>query len=225
MPSRPEFHDLLSLLPSSQAGSATRLGLTIQTGLDRDGWSRLVAVLVQTAGRTANNRDTLTAWLGDLLAYGSDKYRGQITEYAKAAGLAPGTLRDAKLVCSRIPVSSRRDSLSWSHHCEVGKAFKELRDVQRWLAMAEKEGYSRAELRRQIRSALARERSGSVTPVGVAGSENFALLRELRTLGRFVNNHTKSWKAWSPETCERALSELAPVTAFIAKIESRASKR
>src|SRR5580693_5831820 len=114
----PSYTDLLDLLPKAQVRSAVRLGLCLSPDLDRDSRSRLVASVVQTAGRTSSNRDTLTAWLGDLLACGSEQYRGQITEYARAAGLAPGTLRDAKLVCSRIPVSCRRDTLSWSHHCE-----------------------------------------------------------------------------------------------------------
>ena len=200
-----------------------RLGLELPPDLDRDSWSRLVASLVQTAGRTSSNRDTLTAWLGDLLAYGSDRYRGQITEYAQAAGLAPGTLRDAKLVCSRIPVSSRRDTLSWSHHCEIGKSFKEPKEIERWLRVAEKGGHSKAELRRMIRSHLAG--TGSATHElgnGRTGNEPFALLREFRSVGRMVRNHARIWTGWSPSACELALAEIEPVSDFIAELRVRA---
>jgi hypothetical protein len=100
-----DHETLLGALPRAQVQSATRLGLVLNPDTDRESWSRLVTKLVQTTGRITRGTDTLVAWLGDVLAYGGVKYRGQIAEYARAAGLAPGTLRDAKLVCSRIPVS------------------------------------------------------------------------------------------------------------------------
>jgi len=217
------YSDLLGLLPKEQVKSAVRLGLELPPGLNRDSWSRLVASLVQVAGRTSSNRDTLTAWLGDLLAYGGDRYRGQITEYARAAGLAPGTLRDAKLVCSRIPVSCRRDTLSWSHHCEVGKAFKDPKEIERWLKIAEKGGHSKAELRRIIRSHLAGTGSTKHEPSNCRiGNEPFALLRELRSVGRLVRNHVRTWTGWSPSACELALAEVEPIADFISKLRTRA---
>ena len=102
-----DLKNLLSGLPQTHVQEASRLGLALKPGMDTDTWSQLVAGLAQVAGRISRDRDTVTAWLGDLLAYGGGKYRGQITEYATAAGLDPGTLRVAKLVCSRIPVLCR----------------------------------------------------------------------------------------------------------------------
>jgi hypothetical protein len=173
------------------------------------------------AGRTSSNRDTLTAWLGDALAYGGDRYRGQITEYAKAAGLAPGTLRDAKLVCSRIPVSCRRDTLSWSHHCEIAKAFKEPREIERWLKIAAKGGHSKAELRRMILSHVA-EVSGNPKPSHDHAIEVYAVIRELRAVGRFLANRSGSSARWSPSACELALAEAAPVAQFIERLKAGA---
>lgn len=220
----PSYTDLLGLLPKAQVRTARRLGLSLSPDLDRDSWSRMVAKLVQTAGRASSNRDTLTAWLGDLLAYGNDRYRGQITEYARAAGLAPGTLRDAKLVCSRIPVSSRRDTLSWSHHCEIGKAFKEPAEIEKWLAIAEKGGHSKAELRRMIRGHLAGQISGRHLPTKESkGNEAFALLRELRSVSRLLRIQAESWAGWTPTACEFALAEVDPIANFIDKLRDRAS--
>ena len=219
----PSYSDLLSLLPKEQVRSAKRLGLDLRPDLDRDSWSRLVASLVHTAGRTSSNRDTLTAWLGDLLAYGGDQYRGQITEYARAAGLAPGTLRDAKLVCSRIQVSCRHDALSWSHHCEVGKAFKEPKEIERWLKIAEKGGHSKAELRWMIRTHLAEGAPGMQKPRHDQTTiEAFAVLRELKAVGRFLGNHAGSWTEWSPSACEFALVEIEPVARFVAQLKAGA---
>ena len=134
--------ELLAALPQEHIETASRLGLSLKPGLSLENWSRLVAAVVHMAGHASRRRDTLTAWLGDLLAFGGGKYRGQITEYAKAAGLDPGTLRSAKLVCSRIPLLCRHNTLSWSHHCEVGKAFKTPVEIKTWLDIAAREGLS-----------------------------------------------------------------------------------
>ena len=217
------YTDLVSLLPKGQVTTAMRLGLSLSPDLDRDSWSRLVANLVQTAGRASGHRDTLTAWIGDVLAFGGGHYRGQITEYARAAGLAPGTLRDAKLVCSRIPLSSRRDGLSWSHHVEIGRTIKEPAEIERWLGIAEKGGHSKAEIRRMIRSHLAGARlDGGKPSSGPIAHEPFALLRELRAVGRFVRNHASAWKGWSPTACELALAEIEPISDLISQLKARA---
>ena len=135
--------------------------------------------------------------------------------------MAPGSLRNAKLVCSRIPVSCRRDSLTWSHHCEIGMMFKEPVEIERWLNLAEKAKYSRSELRKRIRAALVQARVGSAPVAGSPASRPFALLRELKALGRFVNNHADVWANWTPEACSAALAELEPITAFIAEMNLR----
>ncbi len=216
----PSYTDLLGLLPKEQVKSAMRLGLCLNPDLDRDSWSRLVSSVVKVAGRTSSNRDTLTAWLGDLLAYGGDQYRGQITEYAQAAGLAPGTLRVAKLVCSRIPVLCRRNTLSWAHHCEVGRAFKEPAAIEHWLNVAEKGGHSKMELRRMIRICLAEEASGGRGPShDQTAIKAFALLRDLRAVGRRLGSHAGSWKEWSPSIRKLALDETAPIAKFIAELK------
>jgi hypothetical protein len=216
----PGYSDLLGLLPKEQVKSAMRLGLCLNPDLDRDSWSRLVASVVKAAGRTSCNRDTLTAWLGDLLAYGSDRYRGQITEYARAAGLAPGTLREAKLVCSRIPVLGRHNTLSWAHHCEIGKAFKDPVAIEHWLDVAEKGGHSKMELRRMIRIHLAEEASGGREPShDQTAIKAFALLRDLRAMGRRLGNDAGSWKEWPPSIRKLALTETAPIARFLAELK------
>jgi hypothetical protein len=216
---------LLNDLPREHIEAASRLGLALKPGLNLENWSRLVAGVTQLTGRASRGRDTLTAWLGDLLAFGGGKYRGQITEYAKAAGLDPGTLRSAKLVCSRIPLLCRHNTLSWSHHCEVGKAFKAPDEIKAWLDTAAREGLSVRELRKRIRRHLAgpTKPDGGPAPAGAAAP--FALLRELRAVGRFVKNHPEVWREWSPETCELALSEMQPVVDFLSEIRAKKEGR
>jgi hypothetical protein len=220
-----EFENLLSALPREHVTEAARFGLALNPGLDLESWSKLVAHIVQIAGRNGRNRDTLTAWLGDLLAFGGGKYRGQITEYAKAAGLDPGTLRAAKLVCSRIPLLCRHNVLSWSHHCEVGKAFKTPDEIKSWLDIAAREGLSVRELRKRIRQYVADPTPPDSGPAAAGGVAPFALLRELRAVGRFVRNHSEVWQEWSPATCELALSEMQPIVDFIEEIKARKAGR
>jgi hypothetical protein len=221
----PDPDNLIAALPREHIEDASRLGLALIPGLNLENWSKLVAQLVQMTGRASRNRDTLTAWLGDVLAFGSGKYRGQITEYAKAAGLDPGTLRAAKLVCSRIPLLSRHNTLSWSHHCEVGKAFKIPAEIESWLNLAEREDLSVRELRKRIRQHLAGPTSPDSGPAPAGVAAPFALLRELRAVGRFVQNHSEVWQEWSPATCELALSEMQPIVTFLEEMKARKAGR
>ena len=191
----PSYTDLVDLLPKAQVRSAVRLGLCLAPNLDRDSWSRLVSQR-GADGRAdfeqSGHADRMAGRLAGLA--GSEQYRGQITEYARAAGLASGTLRDAKLVCSRIPVSCRRDTLSWSHHCEIGKAFKDLADIERWLGIAEKGGLSKSDLRKRIRCHFAKSGLDANVPIrGAAEFAPFSLLRELRAVGRLIRNHSDIW--------------------------------
>ena len=220
-----DLKSLLSGLPQTHVQEASHLGLALKPGMDADTWSQFVAGLAQAAGRIARDRDTVTAWLGDLLAYGGGKYRGQITEYATAAGLDPGTLRVAKLVCSRVPVLCRHNTLSWSHHCEVGKAFKAPAEIKFWLSLAEREGLSVRELGKRIRQHLAGPTSPDSGPAAAGSAAPFALLRELRAVCRFMENHAEVWQEWSPETCELALSELHPIVSFIGEMKTRSTGR
>ena len=222
-PMPPEHQQFLDALPDGLVQAATRHGLTPASSLDADSWSKLVSALVKMAGGVSQGRDTLTAWLGDMLVYGGGKkYRGQIAEYARAAKLEPSTLRNAKLVCSRIPVSCRHDTLSWSHHCEVGKTFTQLKDIEYWLSLSVSKKFSTRELRKSIRRHLA----GSLPPKpgGGAATAPFIILRELRPAGRLVKTYSGVWADWSPATCQLTLAELSPLADFIDGLRTRAGQ-
>ena len=146
-----------------------------------------------------------------MLAFGSGKYHGQIAEYARAAGFSPGTLRDAKLVCSRIPLAARHEKLSWSHHCEVGKAFSELPEIKQWLAVAADEKLSTAALRHRIRAHLNQSRVGSNT----IDVPTFRLMRELRALDRMLGSERKLWHEWPADARRCAIAELKTLVEFV----------
>lgn len=212
---RPDHERFLPVLPGDPVRESTRLGLTLARDVDAATWSELVARLVQTAGLLSGHRDTLTAWLGDVLAYGAGKYRGQIAEYANAAGLSPGTLRDAKLVCSRIPFASRREELSWSHHCEIGKAFSTLPEIEHWLGVAISERLSTAALRKRIRAHLSQSRP----PTNMVDVPSFRLMRDLRAMDRMLRSNRGLWAAWTADVQGRAGSELRTLVEFAATLK------
>lgn len=219
----PNQQYLLTGVAKEHIAQTSALGLTLQSGLDQEAWSRVATRLALNAREFTKGTDTLCAWLGDLLNYREGKYRGQIAELAQAAGLHPTTLRNAKLVCSRIPVSCRRDGLSWSHHCEIGKAFTDAQDIMHWLKVAAEESLCRTALRDKIRDHRKKPELAT-TATTLLATENFALLRELRAAERLLEREQAVWKVWSPETCRLALTELSSLVHFLDAIRNHAGK-
>ena len=217
-----EVDQLLASLPAAGIDRATRLGLALAPRLENEQWRQLVAHVAGLARTATGSRHTLTAWLGDALAYGGDRGRGLITECAAAAGLDAGTLRNAKMVCTRIPVSCRHDALSWTHHCEVGLAFSDQAEIKRWLVVAETERLSTSALRRRVRLHVASR--GGVAPNRALDSSvsAFRLMRELRAVGRSLARERHSWRRWSPGAAQLALAELRSITSFVDEVRSRA---
>ncbi|WP_320775473.1 LmbU family transcriptional regulator [Streptomyces sp. CRN 30] len=94
--------------------------------------------------------DSSAWWLGDWLIYGRreypDRYRRALTE----SGLDYQTLRNYAWVAGKFEPSRRRARLSFQHHAEVAGVPPDEQDE--WLARAERDGWSRNELRRQVRA-------------------------------------------------------------------------
>ncbi len=219
---RIEVPELLAALPAAGIARATRLGLALAPRMETAEWRQLVAHVAGLARTATGARQTLTAWLGDVLVYGGARGRGLITECAAAAGFDAGTLRNAKMVCARIPVSCRHDALSWTHHCEVGLAFADPSEIERWLALAEEERLSTAALRRRVRAHVAGMNWHVSTAAAGASVEAFQLMRELRATTRLLERQRHLWRRWPPSTAELALQELQSVTEFVDRLRARA---
>lgn len=217
-----EVEQLRAALPAGGITHATRLGLALAPRLENDQWRQLVAHVARLTRSATGVRQTLTAWLGDALAYGGNRGQGLIAECAAAAGLDAGTLRNAKMVCSRIPVSRRHDTLSWTHHCEVGLAFSEPAEIERWLTLAEAERLSTSALRCRVRLHAAGRRGVSSVRATEASVAAFRLMREMRAVGRSIARERQRWQRWSPGAAQLALEELRPVTDFVDAVRARA---
>jgi hypothetical protein len=120
----------------------SRIGLRFPSSLTYDKWERAG---VQLAGILDSS-----AWcLGDWLVCGQENYADRYVRAIDAAALDYQTLRNYAWVARRFPLSQRRVALSFQHHAEV--ASLDTAAADRWLDRAERAGWSRNELRRQLR--------------------------------------------------------------------------
>jgi len=108
-------------------------------------------------GRQLAAVSTWSAWcLGDWLIYGETAYSGRYSDAIEQTSLDYQTLRNYVWVARRFPLSRRRDALSFAHHAEVARLVEPEQDY--WLRKAEKFGWSRNRLRKEVRASIA-ERS------------------------------------------------------------------
>jgi hypothetical protein len=100
-------------------------------------------------------------WIADWLAYGESTFQERYREGIRKTSLNYQTLRNYAWVARRFDLSRRRDNLSFGHHAEVAALEPPEQDF--WLRKAEEHGWSRNQLRSQVRTSL-RERMVSDSP-------------------------------------------------------------
>ncbi|MFD8146659.1 LmbU family transcriptional regulator [Streptomyces sp. NPDC059708] len=139
----------LSQLPCLEA--LTKSGMTFSPAMPQRSWEEIGSQLRDLASSSA-------WWLGDWLLFGETAYSGRYREAVGRTGLDYQTLRNYAWVARRFEHGRRRDALSFAHHAEVARLARPEQDY--WLRRAEEQGWSRNELRRQLRAALAEQRGG-----------------------------------------------------------------
>ena len=108
-----------------------------------DGW-KLVGLKIGT------HSDATCWWLGDWLAFGKTKYGRRYKEGVALTGLEYKTLRNYVVVARAFEWSRRRSDLSFQHHAEVCALPRDEQDL--WLDLSARNGWSKSELRRQLRA-------------------------------------------------------------------------
>lgn len=137
---------------------ATRVGLRISAGLDYEVWERAG----QRIARVADS----SAWcLGDWIIYGESRYTDRYRRAVKAAGLDYQTIRNYAWVARSFDQSRRRSSLSFQHHAEVAALAPEQQDY--WLDQSKRFGWSRNELRKNVRGAQRGKPAPAAVPEAV----------------------------------------------------------
>lgn len=153
--------ELLAELERNGAISATGLHLT-NPDLSYDEFEAIGFLL----GRM---HQSLRFAIGDWLVLGEKLFPALVYQAAEALGISEEGMREYLRVSERVPRSTRRKTLSWSHHRAV--ASLEPAVQKDWLKRAVDQNMSHHQMRDALRE------SGATPPVGAA-------LRRCRCCGR-----------------------------------------
>lgn len=126
-----------------------KTGMIFSRNLSERSWERIGANLRELTNSSA-------WWLGDWLIFGETAYGWRrYREAIERTGLDYQTLRNYAWVARRFEYHRRRDGLSFAHHAEVTRLSPSEQDY--WLLKAERQKWSRNELRRAVRASLAEQ--------------------------------------------------------------------
>lgn len=89
-------------------------------------------------------------WVGDLVLFGEQIYGEEFSQIEQSLGLAPQTIANRASVARHVPPERRRAALPFGVHAEV--AYLEPKERDQWLDRAEREGWTRAKLREEMRA-------------------------------------------------------------------------
>jgi hypothetical protein len=140
-----------SWLGLGRLATTSRVGLHLPPDLKLTDWRHVGHQILLIA-------DSSAWWIGDWLVFGQKNYPERYRHAMRETSLDYQTLKNYAWVARRFPLSSRRAALSFQHHIEVAAVPVPERDV--WLDRAQHFGWSRNELRRQLRLAKARQQGG-----------------------------------------------------------------
>lgn len=131
----------------------SRSGLLIPARIPLHSWEAVGKQIFSVA-------ESSVWWLADWLAYGEHAFQDRYLEAIKSTHLNYQTLRNYVWVARRFELSRRRDTLTFGHHAELAALDRPEQDY--WLRKAEELGWSRNQLRREVRASL-RERDFTIT--------------------------------------------------------------
>jgi len=127
------------------------MGLALPSRLPFERWLNI--------GMQLSAASTSVAWsLGDWLAFGERAFAGRYRQAIEATCLDYQTLRNYAWVARRFGMSRRRDTLSFGHHAEV--AGLPEAEQEYWLRKAEELGWSRNQIRHEVRASLRERNAG-----------------------------------------------------------------
>jgi hypothetical protein len=119
-----------------------RTALSLPENLPLDSWKQIGEQIHVIS-------DASAWWIGDWLVFGRDKYPDRYKRAIGETSLEYQTLRNYAWVAGRFDASRRRDRLSFQHHLEVAALPQDQQDL--WLQRAEQSGWSRNDLRAELR--------------------------------------------------------------------------
>jgi hypothetical protein len=160
---------------------------------------RMSFELWKALGPKLSTRINATAWwLGDWLTFGQAMYGRRYRDAIAMTGLDYQTLRNYAVVARRFDLSRRRYNLSFQHHAELCALTDAEQD--QWLDLAAANGWSKQQLRRQVREASPMR---SPEPRRLLRLE-IAAHREARWRTAAERTASSSLQAWALNTLDAA---------------------
>lgn len=206
-----EFKPILTI-PRAEI---TRNGLAIEDGLTADEWLREVVTPLREVISTM--RTSALWWWGDALAYGERQYGEMYSQALEESDYNYGTLRNAKFVSERIPLSCRHDNLSWTHHAEIATTISDAKERAQWLDRASNEDMSTSQLRKAIRESKAEIKDPKNDDAGQFGPIDAA-----KTLRQFFE--TEDVTTWDAPRCRLWMGDLRPLAATYELLVTKAGQ-
>jgi hypothetical protein len=152
--SGPRLAPQAKLPPSIQAN---KVGLIFSQTPSLGSWEAIGQQLFSIA-------DSSTWWIADWLAFGEEMFKDRYVEAIRRTSLNYQTLRNYAWVARRFDQSRRQEELSFGHHAEV--AALDVPEQDYWLRKAKELGWSRNQLRTQVRASLQERRRKAARPEG-----------------------------------------------------------
>ncbi|MFF4582192.1 LmbU family transcriptional regulator [Streptomyces sp. NPDC001389] len=158
----PAHGDVVLSFAGPQA-EVRKTGMILPANLPERSWEQIGTNLRELGNSSA-------WWLADWLRFGEAAYGWRrYKEAIERTGLDYQTLRNYAWVARRFDHHRRRDALSFAHHAEVARLAPPEQDY--WLRKAEQQKWSRNELRRAVRAALAVQNDKASLPSAADGEE------------------------------------------------------
>lgn len=107
-------------------------------------------------------------WIGDWIRYGTARWGEKYAEAARVTGYDVASLRNMAWVAAQFDLSLRSDKLTWSHHVLLAPLDPD--EQRRWLAHAQDQRLSVADLRTELRRTTRAEAKALESSTAEAGS-------------------------------------------------------
>lgn len=123
-------------------------------------------------------------WIGDWLIYGEGRYADRFEQALAITGLAESTLLNRMSVCRQIAIPERRVGLSFSLHAELTALSP--RDRRYWLDRADRNNWTRQQLRAAMEEKAKRDVDDTGTQTRVPGTGEVDEKRVVEAAQRIV---------------------------------------
>ncbi len=190
-------------------------GLIIEEGLTPDEWLKDVVSPLRELISTM--RTSALWWWGDALAYGEQKYGEMYSQALEESDYNYGTLRNAKFVSERMPLLSRLNNLTWTHHAEIANNVDDKGERSKWLRKAAEDGMSTSQLRKAIRDS---KKEINDKPNEDAGQ--FGPIDAAKALLQFFEKEDVT--KWDMPRCRLWMNDLRPIAAIYELLVTKAGQ-